>query len=92
MAARVGTGHIVTRFQPPIPNCGHLDQVTFTHVPLAKIWMCALCIASIGALYVTCARCGRPPAPDMQLASTSKGRLCNTCLRDFRAGHRGAPS
>lgn len=79
----------MTRPDLPSPNCGHLDQVTFTHVPLVDLWMCGLCIASIGALYLACASCGRPPAPDMPLVSTIKGRLCSNCLRDFRAGHRG---
>ena len=80
---------MTARYEAPSPNCGHLGTVTFTFVPIAGIWMCALCMSSVGALYVSCARCGRSPA-GTQLASTVKGRLCPICMRDFRAGHRGA--
>jgi hypothetical protein len=78
------------RYEPPTPNCGHVDGVTFTHVALIGLWLCALCMSSIGPLYMTCARCGRHPAPGTQLAVTTKGRLCPNCQREFRAGHRGA--
>lgn len=81
---------MTARYVAPTPNCGHVGTVTFTFFPLIALWLCALCSASIGPLYMSCSRCGRLPAPDAQLVVTTKGRLCPNCLRDFRAGHRGA--
>lgn len=75
--------------KPPRPNCGHADGKTFTWISLAGLWMCQLCIASIGGLYRACARCGLPPArQDMLVVVHGRGALCFSCRRDFVSGRR----
>jgi len=82
---------VTERFVPPEPNCRHVDGVTFTFVAISEIWMCPACVASIGGLFASCTRCSRSVASGAQLVSTKHGRLCNSCLREYRAAHRGAP-
>jgi hypothetical protein len=72
----------------PTPNCGH-GGATFTHVSLAGVWLCPLCMKSIGALYARCTRCGRFPAPGAQLVPCFGGHLCPGCRRDLRAQRPG---
>lgn len=73
------------RFIVPTPNCGH-GGTTFTYVTIAELWMCPLCIASIGALYKTCSNCGLLPPVGTQLTTTHRaGDLCTTCRREFLA-------
>lgn len=79
---------MTARFVPPAPNCGHLDGVTFTFVPIAQTWMCTLCMASLGALYQTCACCGSLPPRGTQLISTTRGSLCIACRREVRVDAR----
>lgn len=67
------------------PSCGH-NCTTYTWVGLAELWMCAACIASIGALYQTCSKCGQLPPANTQLLDVHRvGRLCTTCRRDHLA-------
>ncbi len=79
---------MTARFVPPTPNCGHVDGVTFTHVALTDVWMCALCIASIGPLYRRCATCGATPTAGTQLLQSKAGSICTTCQRNARADFR----
>jgi len=73
---------VTARFVPPTPNCGHVDQVTFTHDIHRDLFMCVLCLASIGQLFPPhCARCGLLPIPGTQLIAS----FCSTCQRDRRA-------
>lgn len=73
----------------PLPNCGH-KSTTFTWVALAELWMCALCIASIGPLYrKTCTRCGCEASADIELVDVFRvGLLCPTCRREYLANRR----
>jgi hypothetical protein len=76
------------RWISPTPNCGH-GGTTFTWVAIAFVWMCPACIASIGALYQTCTKCGRTPLPGTQLVDVFRaGRLCHSCRRDHNAARR----
>ena len=71
-------------FAAPTPNCGH-GGITFRFIPLACIWMCSTCVASIGPLYETCSSCGGR-RPHGQLTDVHKlGRLCFACARDHAA-------
>jgi hypothetical protein len=70
------------RFIAPEPNCGH-GGMTFTWIRLARIWMCAKCMASVAALYRRCARCGNYPPENTQLVPVHKaGALCVHCRRN----------
>lgn len=76
------------RFVMPTPNCGH-GGTTYTFVGLAELWMCPVCIASIGRLYECCSSCGRPPPAGTQLIDVFRaGRLCFTCRREFLSSRR----
>lgn len=71
----------------PSPNCGHGGR-TFTFVALAAVWMCGLCMASIGPLYRRCVRCAALPTPSDPLVSTARGTLCRSCRRDYALERR----
>lgn len=74
----------MTGFRAPKPNCGH-GGITFTWVPLAALWMCVLCLASIGKLYRVCAMCCRLPPNNTQLVDVHRvGAVCVRCQHDVR--------
>lgn len=76
---------MTSRFVPPEPNCGHLDEVTFTFDVDRDLFMCVLCNASIGQLFPKpCSQCGRMPLVGTQHINT----ICTTCQRDRRAARR----
>lgn len=76
---------MIARFVPPTPNCGHVDQSTFTHDIDRDLFMCLLCVASCGALFPKrCSRCGLVPIAGTQLVAS----FCSTCQRDKRAARR----
>lgn len=82
---------MIERFVAPEPNCGHVGS-TFTWIGMAHLWMCALCIASIGPLYTQrCSHCGRAPHNNEQLVDVFRaGRLCRGCRLNHLRGRRAS--
>ena len=71
------------KFAPPEPTCAH-GGVTFTWIPLAELWMCPLCVATIDTLYATCSLCGRLPRAGTHLIAHRVGRVCSSCAHHER--------
>lgn len=81
---------MTARFIPPVPNCGHVAGVTFTHDVDRKLWLCPLCLVSVGSIagiVPSCLACGGP-LPKSVVLSISSARTCSTCARDALAHRR----